>query len=120
MRVDTSGPLKVNARVLRPPTLKYGQGSKPATIVCGDSIFSPSFPHAACLRLHAMAHGTCKYSSCLIKILFMFCYRMEKKMFRPAEIKHFAVIVYEAQSRFSRDLAQDMINGLIAAARDVG
>jgi hypothetical protein len=46
--------------------------------------------------------------------------RIEKKMFRPAEIKHFAVIVYETPSRFSRDLAQDMINGLITAARDVG
>jgi hypothetical protein len=34
MNVDTSGPLKVQARILKPPTLKYGLGSKQATIVC--------------------------------------------------------------------------------------
>jgi eukaryotic translation initiation factor 2C len=33
MNVDSSGPLKVQARVLRPPTLKYGPGSKQLTIV---------------------------------------------------------------------------------------
>ncbi|KAL0575953.1 hypothetical protein V5O48_006023 [Marasmius crinis-equi] len=34
MNVDTtSGPLKVQARILPPPTLKYGRGSKQATIV---------------------------------------------------------------------------------------
>lgn len=34
MTVDSSGPLKVQARILRPPTLKYGPGSKQLTIVC--------------------------------------------------------------------------------------
>jgi eukaryotic translation initiation factor 2C len=33
MNVDTSGPMKIDARVLEPPTLKYGQGSKMPTIV---------------------------------------------------------------------------------------
>jgi len=33
MTVDSSGPLKVQARILRPPTLKYGPGSKQLTIV---------------------------------------------------------------------------------------
>jgi eukaryotic translation initiation factor 2C len=33
MNVDTTGPLKVQARILKPPTLKYGPGSKQATIV---------------------------------------------------------------------------------------
>lgn len=33
MNVDSSGPLKVQARILRPPTLKYGPGSKQPTIV---------------------------------------------------------------------------------------
>ncbi|KAG6917905.1 hypothetical protein DXG01_000514 [Tephrocybe rancida] len=33
MHVDTSGPLRVQARILRPPTLKYGVGSKQLTIV---------------------------------------------------------------------------------------
>ncbi|KNZ81482.1 Protein argonaute-2 [Termitomyces sp. J132] len=36
MHVDTSGPLKVQARVLKPPTLKYGIGSKQLTIVPKD------------------------------------------------------------------------------------
>jgi Argonaute linker 2 domain len=35
LKVETNvGPLEVQARVLQPPTLKYGQGSKQATIVC--------------------------------------------------------------------------------------
>lgn len=33
MAVDESSPLRVNARVLNPPTLKYGSGSKQPTIV---------------------------------------------------------------------------------------
>ncbi|KAG6816930.1 hypothetical protein H0H87_001632 [Tephrocybe sp. NHM501043] len=33
MHVDTNGPLRVQARVLKPPTLKYGQGSRQQTIV---------------------------------------------------------------------------------------
>ncbi|KAG5649009.1 hypothetical protein DXG03_000358 [Asterophora parasitica] len=33
MYVDSSGPLKVQARVLKPPTLRYGVGSKQPTIV---------------------------------------------------------------------------------------
>ncbi|KAF8812506.1 argonaute-like protein [Phlegmacium glaucopus] len=33
MHVDTSGPLKVQARVLKPPTLRYGPTSKQPTIV---------------------------------------------------------------------------------------
>jgi len=32
MDVNTAGPLKVQARVLKPPTLRYGQGSKQLTI----------------------------------------------------------------------------------------
>ncbi|KAG6869248.1 hypothetical protein C0993_000001 [Termitomyces sp. T159_Od127] len=36
MHVDTSGPLKVQARVLKPPTLKYGTGSKQPTIIPRD------------------------------------------------------------------------------------
>lgn len=37
MQVDESSPLKVDARVLKPPTLKYGATSKQPTIVCGTS-----------------------------------------------------------------------------------
>jgi eukaryotic translation initiation factor 2C len=33
MNVNTSGPLKLQARVLKPPTLRYGAGSKQPTIV---------------------------------------------------------------------------------------
>jgi len=33
MNVNTTGPLKVQARVLKPPTLRYGAGSKQPTIV---------------------------------------------------------------------------------------
>ena len=33
MDVNTTGPLKVQARVLKPPTLRYGRGSKQLTIV---------------------------------------------------------------------------------------
>jgi hypothetical protein len=33
MTVDTTCPLRVQAHVLKAPVLKYGNGSKPATIV---------------------------------------------------------------------------------------
>lgn len=33
MNVDSSSPLKIQARILRPPALKYGPGSKQPTIV---------------------------------------------------------------------------------------
>ncbi|CAL1700780.1 unnamed protein product [Somion occarium] len=37
---DTGGPLSVNARVLNPPTLKYGQNSKQPTIVPRDGAWN--------------------------------------------------------------------------------
>ena len=38
MQVDESGPLPIDARVLKPPTLKYGPNSKQPTIVRGNPL----------------------------------------------------------------------------------
>jgi hypothetical protein len=40
---DASGPLGISARVLQPPSLKYGQGSKTATVVCILTFILSSF-----------------------------------------------------------------------------
>lgn len=40
---DAPGPLEVNARIIKPPTLKYGAGSKNPTIVCNRSCVYASF-----------------------------------------------------------------------------
>jgi eukaryotic translation initiation factor 2C len=36
MSVDETGPLKIQARVLKPPVLKYGPSSKQPSIVCSQ------------------------------------------------------------------------------------
>ncbi|KAG6835954.1 hypothetical protein H0H93_012916 [Arthromyces matolae] len=86
MRVDTSGPLKVHARVLKPPTLKYGPGSKQPTIVPRDGSWN----------------------------------MVDKRFYRPAEVKGWCIVVYEKRSRFGEDVVDNLINGLTASFRQVG
>ncbi|KAJ6628687.1 argonaute-like protein [Mycena sp. CBHHK59/15] len=87
MVVDhAAGPLKVQARVLKPPMLKYGAGSRQLTITPRDGAWN----------------------------------MVDKRFFKPVEIARWVVVIYEQQRRFNDSSARDMINGLVASARDVG
>jgi len=44
----------------------------------------------------------------------------DKKLFRPATIKVWAVVIYESQNRFRQDTAREMVAGFIDGARSVG
>ncbi|EIN10450.1 argonaute-like protein [Punctularia strigosozonata HHB-11173 SS5] len=83
---ETQGPLKVAARVLAPPTLRYGRESRQPNIVPRDGQWN----------------------------------MVDKRFFRPATIKHWAVVVFEREGRFLMQHAQETIKGLIEAAREVG
>ncbi|KAG6902071.1 hypothetical protein C0995_004769 [Termitomyces sp. Mi166 len=87
MSVETaSGPLSITARVLQPPNLKYGQGSKQPTIRPRDGAWN----------------------------------MMDKKFYKPADIRTWVVVSYESQRRFSPEVAQDMVAGLVNACGTVG
>ncbi|KAG6899902.1 hypothetical protein C0993_005481, partial [Termitomyces sp. T159_Od127] len=87
MSVDTAaGPLPITARVLQPPKLKYGPGSKQPTIQPRDGAWN----------------------------------MMDKKFFKPADIKTWVVVSYESQRRFSPDAAREMVAGLVNACGTVG
>ncbi|KAG6837428.1 hypothetical protein H0H93_009522 [Arthromyces matolae] len=103
MCVDTSGPLKVQARVLRPPTLKYGPGSKQATIVPRDGSWNMQ---VQCLRI--------------LNVVSELYPRVDKRFYRPAEVLEWCVVVYEQQGRFGEKAVRDMVDGLTASFRDVG
>ncbi|KAF8806120.1 argonaute-like protein [Phlegmacium glaucopus] len=44
----------------------------------------------------------------------------DKKLFRPAAIKVWAIVVYESQGRFRPDTAREMAQGFMEGARSVG
>ena len=43
LQVNSTGPVKIQARVLNPPTMMYGQGSRQPTVVSVILFFSDSF-----------------------------------------------------------------------------
>ncbi|THV08479.1 argonaute-like protein [Dendrothele bispora CBS 962.96] len=86
MNVDTTGPLSVQARILKPPVLKYGPGSKQRTIQPSNGAWN----------------------------------MREKRFFQPAVIKNWVLVVYESEKRFGKQVAQDVIDGIIAGCRSVG
>ncbi|KAG6896605.1 hypothetical protein C0992_007128 [Termitomyces sp. T32_za158] len=87
MSVDTAaGPLPITARVLQPPKLKYGPGSKQPTIQPRDGAWN----------------------------------MIDKKFFKPADIRTWVVVSYESQRRFTPDAARDMVGGLVNACGTVG
>lgn len=45
---------------------------------------------------------------------------MDKKFFKPAEIKTWVVVSYESQRRFTADAAREMVAGLVSACGTVG
>lgn len=68
MNVQTAaGPLPVQARILNPPTLKYGVGSRQPTIVRSSRpLIYYSLTLMTVSRLLATAPGICKYSSYML------------------------------------------------------
>ncbi|KAJ7283579.1 argonaute-like protein [Mycena rebaudengoi] len=102
MIVDHSaGPLKVQARVLKPPMLKYGAGSRQPTITPRDG-----------MQLYCSA-----FCDTNIHVPHL---RVDKRFFKPVEIARWVVVIYEQQRRFDEGSARDMINGLVQSAKDVG
>ncbi|PCH41081.1 Piwi-domain-containing protein [Wolfiporia cocos MD-104 SS10] len=79
-------PMSVSARVLPPPTLKYGPGSQQPTIVPRDGAWN----------------------------------MVNRRFFQPCTITRWVVVVYERQNRFNDRTAQEMIRGLLEAARNTG
>jgi eukaryotic translation initiation factor 2C len=45
---------------------------------------------------------------------------IDKKLYKPASIQRWIVIIYERPQRFSQSAADDMITGLTRAATDMG
>ncbi|KAH7102563.1 eukaryotic translation initiation factor 2C [Auriculariales sp. MPI-PUGE-AT-0066] len=76
----------VRARVLPPPTLKYGPGSKVATVVPRDGAWN----------------------------------MVDKRFVLPAQIKAWAIVVYERKQHFDERKVQDVIKGFRLSAKDAG
>ena len=47
-------------------------------------------------------------------------YRRDKKLFKPATVKTWVIVIYESQGRFRQDTARDMARGFIEGAISVG
>ena len=45
---------------------------------------------------------------------------VDRKFYQPSVVSGWVVVIYELQSRFNLQAAQDMIAGLAAASREVG
>ena len=45
---------------------------------------------------------------------------VDKRFYQPADINGWVVVIYEVQSRFHMGSAREMIQGLIAACKEVG
>lgn len=123
MHVDPSvGPLKVDARVLPAPTLRYGPGSRQAAIVS-------SYVLKFCCKLliirfrpQETVHGM--YVLFLPQMNCADIYpvgkMVDKKFYQPTTIKGWVVVVYERQQRFRQEAADDMIKGLLDSFKEVG
>ncbi|KAG8837222.1 hypothetical protein FRC18_009742 [Serendipita sp. 400] len=84
--VDSSAPIKITGRILNPPIMIYGQGSRQATVNPRNGEWN----------------------------------MIDKKLYRPAAIQRWIVVIFERQQRFSQAAADDMIQGLRRATADMG
>ena len=46
--------------------------------------------------------------------------RIDKKFFKPMEIKRWIVVIYADSRRFNQGAAEEMVRGLVAGCRSVG
>ncbi|KAF8259431.1 argonaute-like protein [Lactarius quietus] len=85
-------PIRIQARVMNAPTLKYHSSSKqPSAVVeVATQFLIMSFP------------------------------RIEKRMFTPSSVAHWMVVIYERQQRFNEQVANQMANDLVKACEAVG
>lgn len=100
---EAQGALSVDARILKPPTLQYGRGSKQQNVVrrlIRDGAVRDLTPH------QIPRDG--KWNM------------VDKKFFKPGTIERWVVVVYERVQRFGQNHARDMISGLLQACNAVG
>jgi eukaryotic translation initiation factor 2C len=124
MNVETAGPLPTQARILQPPTLQYGQGSKQLTVVrlSMNVYVSALIDRLIDFRLQEMDHGTCTSSAQILQLIrkFTIFNRIDKKFYKSMEIPRWVVVIYADSRRFNEATARDMIDGLVAGCRSVG
>ena len=103
-------PLDIPARVLAPPTLRYGAGSRQQTIV-RTIPHQPRYPSLNRLRrTHALGRGTCECSRCpMHRQIVDDSTRVDKKFYKPASFERWVVIVYENERRFNMQTAQGVV-----------
>ncbi|TBU42174.1 argonaute-like protein [Dichomitus squalens] len=76
----------IQARILDPPTLMYGQGSRQPTITPRDGAWN----------------------------------MVDKKLYRPAAINRWVIVIYEREQRFNRAAAQELARNFLGAFEAVG
>ena len=118
----TPTPISVSARVIPPPMLRYGPGSAEATIVSWLSDLLGFLLMTFSDRNLSTASGICQYFIYLRIIIrsSQRRYRRDKKLFRPATVRTWTIVIYESRGRFREDTARDMAKGFIDGALSVG
>ncbi|KAJ3796816.1 argonaute-like protein [Lentinula aff. detonsa] len=86
MSIPQTRATKIQARVLNPPVLRYGQRSQQPTITPANGQWN----------------------------------MRNKQFFKPIEILHWAIVIYERKQRFNDQAATEMSQGLCNSAHDVG
>ena len=107
LSVDTNGPVKIKGRILNAPTMLYGPGSRQQNVV------STRFLLNLCTVIVFLTNSVQNPRNGEWNMI-------DKKLYRPASINRWIVIIFERQQRFSQNAADDMINGLRSATTAVG
>jgi len=112
-------PMRVTARVLNPPTLRYGGDSQPTIVRYFASslhllnMFGPS-------RDLRMVNGTCRnYTTPLVWYLTR-SIRRDKKLYKTEIIKKWVIVIFETERFFNDGAVSNMISGFIQGAQSVG
>jgi eukaryotic translation initiation factor 2C len=112
----------LEARVIKPPMLKYNPTSKQPNIVCTAHLSlmtkSVHFPNSN----RAMVPGICELrgSEPALSNNNMHLRRLDKKMFKSAEVLNWVVLVYERPHCFRQEALRQMVTELVKACVAVG
>lgn len=118
MRVDhDAGPLKVQARVLKSPPLRYRAGSRHATLVRYYR-FPLSIPLIV-VAANKWALGHVRLLN-IVHPHLIDTPRNEKQFFRPTEISVWAILVFETIERFPESEVNKMMGRLAQSCNAVG
>ncbi|KAI9448014.1 argonaute-like protein [Lactarius indigo] len=115
-------PIRIQARIMNPPTLRYHQSSKQPSAVRTFSLpLKNRMTSCVCVRDHVMAHGICTLSRCDFRhSLIVSFQRIDKRMFTPTNVAHWMIVIYERQQRFNDQVANQMASDLVRACEAVG